>query len=1204
MKISTKFFLLLMSIGGLIHSNSVNGQSILNPTDTLATYDSTRPPAQPPFGQIGKWVRSYKRVNWNTSAYKAYIYKGVAFRLRFPKSYNPALNDGKKYPMLVFFHGLGEAAPITDNEDQLFWGAEYFGQSVDNGTFDGYVLFMQSQGFWGGGHYDYIKEIIDYMVVNNKLDPFSVVANGLSAGGQATWEMFLKYPTYINSAMPMDAVSIWYKDTATVNKVKNTPFWITHGALDGSPAPSTAEQVRDAMLAAGGNYRNTMFANVAHFSWPNAWNEPDFWPFVKRAYASNPWPSGGRTEFCSSGPFSTVLGLAPGFDGYQWRKDNVVITGATDDTLKVTQPGTYQARVLRGGIWSEWSRIPVVIKTVSCSVAPPQPSIRIEGENVIGGYGLQFEPTKDILGGYSDVTWMDINDYMDYSVTLAAAGTYTVNFRVASLNTNARFQLVRASDSAVLATVAVPVTGGSQVFQTVSAQVTLPAGKQTLRIITIAPGWNFNWWEIVGVSGTTTNQPPTVSAGSAQTITLPTDSVKLAGSASDIDGSVASYQWTQISGPSPATFSNAASAQTTAGHLVGGSYVFQLKATDNGGASSTSQVTITVIDNNIPAVTSIRIEAEKYVAMSGIQTENTGDPGGGLDVGWQDNNDWMDYQVNLANAGTYTVNFRVATVNTGVQFQLRNASGTALATVTAPNTGWWQTYQTVSAVVNLPAGIQTLRIVTTDAKGSGWNINWWEIIAGGTVVNKPPTVNAGSDQTITLPVNTATLSGSANDSDGTIASYAWTQISGPNTATLSNATSASASASGVIAGTYVFRLTVKDNSGASASDDMSLIVNPAPPPPPGGGSTTRIEAENYVAMSGIQTEKTADPTGGGLNVGWQENNDWMDYFVNIPAAGTYTLNFRVATPNTGVQFQLRNATGTALTTVTVPNTGWWQTYQTISVQVALPAGQQTLRIVTTDAKGTGWNINWWEIVGGGALPPPPPVTSVRIEAENYTAMSGVQAETTADTGGGLDVGWQENNDWMDYSVNVGAAGVYKVNFRVATPNTGVQFQLRNSSGIALATVIAPNTGWWQTFQTVSATVTLPAGQQTLRIYTTDAKGTGWNINWWELILSTAAAQSIRTEASNQTLRSDVAALQFYPNPVASQVLLQVNNEYTGTMNVRVVNLAGAVQKQFRYTKANRGSTQNYIQLGDLPKGEYMIEVRVGSWTETRKLMKL
>src|SRR5947209_3880788 len=109
-------------------------QSILDPTDPVINYDSTHPPVQPPFGQIGKWVRT-PRVSWNTDSYKAYIYKGVCFRLKFPKTYNPAVNDGKKYPMLIFFHGLGEASPITDNEDQLYWGADFFNWSEDNGTY-------------------------------------------------------------------------------------------------------------------------------------------------------------------------------------------------------------------------------------------------------------------------------------------------------------------------------------------------------------------------------------------------------------------------------------------------------------------------------------------------------------------------------------------------------------------------------------------------------------------------------------------------------------------------------------------------------------------------------------------------------------------------------------------------------------------------------------------------------------------------------------------------------------------------------------------------------------------------------------------------------------------------------------------------------------------------------------------------------------
>ncbi|HWJ92997.1 MAG TPA: carbohydrate-binding protein, partial [Flavisolibacter sp.] len=552
---------------------------------------------------------------------------------------------------------------------------------------------------------------------------------------------------------------------------------------------------------------------------------------------------------------------------------------------------------------------------------------------------------------------------------------------------------------------------------------------------------------VAGCSGVS-NQLPLPNAGPDQTVSVSAAQVTLNGSAIDPDGSIAVYKWAEVSGPNNATLSATNTPVVTATGLVAGTYMFRLTVTDNGGATASDDVIITV-SSSAPAPTSQRIEAESYTAMSGIQTENTGDAGGGLNVGWQENNDWMDYSVNVPAAGTYTVNFRVATTNTGVQFQLRNASGTSLATVTVPNTGWWQTYQTVSAQVTLPAGQQTLRIVTTDAKGSGWNINWWEIVS-----------------------------------------------------------------------------------------------SPAPPP---GSGTIRIEAEKYSSMSGIQTENTGD-IGGGLNVGWQENNDWMDYSVNVASAGTYTVNFRVATTNTGVQFQLRNASGTALATVTVPNTGWWQTYQTISAQVTLPAGQQTLRIVTTDAKGSGWNINWWEIVGTATPPPPPPTTtSIKIEAESYTAMSGIQTENTGDAGGGLNVGWQENNDWMDYSVNVPAAGTYTVNFGVATTNTGVQFQLRNSSGTSLATVTVPNTGWWQTYQTISAQVTLPAGQQTLRIYTTDAKGSGWNINWWQI--TNEASQSIASASAAQAtdITAMTASLQLFPNPVTDRFALSVVNDLSGAM---------------------------------------------------------
>jgi hypothetical protein len=91
------------------------------------------------------------------------------------------------------------------------------------------------------------------------------------------------------------------------------------------------------------------------------------------------------------------------------------------------------------------------------------------------------------------------------------------------------------------------------------------------------------------------------------------------------------------------------------------------------------------------------------------------------------------------------------------------------------------------------------------------------------VANKLPVVSAGSDKTVTLPTNSVAIQGSASDPDGSIASYQWTKISG-GAATLSGTTSSKLTASGLASGSYAFRLTVKDNKGASKSDDVTVTV--------------------------------------------------------------------------------------------------------------------------------------------------------------------------------------------------------------------------------------------------------------------------------------------------------------------------------------------------------------------------------------------
>jgi hypothetical protein len=123
--------------------------------------------------------------------------------------------------------------------------------------------------------------------------------------------------------------------------------------------------------------------------------------------------------------------------------------------------------------------------------------------------------------------------------------------------------------------------------------------------------------------------------------------------------------------------------------------------------------------------------------------------------------------------------------------------------------------------------------------------------------------------------------------------------------------------------------------------------------------STRIEAENWIAMSGVQTETTQDPTGGNLNVGWIEAGDWMAYNVTIPTTGPYRVIYRVASPNAGTSLRLeKDAGATNLGTVNIPNTGSWQTWNVAYHNVTLPAGTYSIGIATATG---GFNINYFRI---------------------------------------------------------------------------------------------------------------------------------------------------------------------------------------------------------------------------------------------------
>jgi hypothetical protein len=144
--------------------------------------------------------------------------------------------------------------------------------------------------------------------------------------------------------------------------------------------------------------------------------------------------------------------------------------------------------------------------------------------------------------------------------------------------------------------------------------------------------------------------------------------------------------------------------------------------------------------------------------------------------------------------------------------------------------------------------------------------------------------------------------------------------------------------------------------------------------------TTRIQAENfdtggesvayhdtetannggqYRTSESVDIQATTD-TGGGYNVGWVNAGEWLEYTVNVAAAGTYNLKLRVARQPTGTSTAMVLFGGVDKTgSLTVPSTGGWQTWTDLNrTGVSLPAGPQIMRISMT---GGSFNVNWIEI---------------------------------------------------------------------------------------------------------------------------------------------------------------------------------------------------------------------------------------------------
>jgi hypothetical protein len=469
--------------------------------------------------------------------------------------------------------------------------------------------------------------------------------------------------------------------------------------------------------------------------------------------------------------------------------------------------------------------------------------------------------------------------------------------------------------------------------------------------------------------------------------------------------------------------------------------------------------------------------------------------------------------------------------------------------------------------------------------------------------NAAPVVNAGADKTITLPVNSTPLNGSASDPGGSIASYAWTKTAGPTQFTFSSTTIAAPTVSNLVAGTYTFKLTVTDNQGATSSDNVNVIVNPAPvtntPPTANAGADKNLVLPtNSVQVTGSGTDANGTVTG----YAWTKTAGPAQYAISSATVsnptisnlvkGTYTFRLTVTDNQGATGFDDMSIVVDSATTP--PPTGG-----TKSINVNVYGG-------TNPYSSTQWNN--WNVGTGG-------VTNVTSAAFKYSdgsasTVSAILSQSTglgdnaATYGGGMAPA--EVLRYMSYSTvtrNLTINGLapstqYSIELyagRASTANNKTVFSIatardtvptdNNRTDKAVFTVSSDNTG----------KIVIAINRTNVYTY----------LNGFTIIENPGVqTRTLQTEAITESVAKETSSLDVFPNPFQDRVVLQLNNNYIGAMKVQLIDMSGAVKKEYNLFKNQAGATQTYLSAGDLPAGEYILRVSIGDWSESKKISRL
>ena len=268
------------------HLRPANGTLILADTGKIKPADSLNPDYSA--APMQDWEKKF-----NAFQFKVYKSKAHVLPYRF---YQPAkIEQGKKYPLVLFFHGAGERG--DDNRKQFlrfitvpFWekypcfvlapqcppyitGKPEEGSTWVQTSFGANAHTMNENPTWS---MQLAMELLKQVLKNKQIDHRRIYVTGLSMGGFATWEILQREGYLFAAAMPVCGGA----DLSYADKLTGLPLWVFHGDADHTVPVGRSRDMVAAINAAGGQVKYTEYPGVGHDAWSKTYSNSEVWDWL------------------------------------------------------------------------------------------------------------------------------------------------------------------------------------------------------------------------------------------------------------------------------------------------------------------------------------------------------------------------------------------------------------------------------------------------------------------------------------------------------------------------------------------------------------------------------------------------------------------------------------------------------------------------------------------------------------------------------------------------------------------------------------------------------------------------------------------------------------------------------------------------------------------------------------------------------------